>query len=343
MKNKYPVEVSPSGAVILGHRISCDGFHRDYRVRVQTHVHSDHMDSFETSKGLQNIFMSEPTRQLLIAEFDAELPYRENIFVMEMGVPCTAEDSQICLLRSGHMLGAVQVGVQVRSGLRLGYSGDFQWPLDDVIKVDALVVDSTYGSPARKREYSQAEADSRFLALVLRQLKRGPVHVNAHRGTLQRGLQVLSGQIDCSLVASARLCSEVEVYREHGYSIAPIAQANTGPGKVALKEGKYIRVYGMGDQLPVEIGKATMITLSAYMSRPDDPVMEFSDCSYSVALSNHADFTGTIEYIRATGAQYVVTDNTRGGHAVELAQEVMRLLGIPACPSSAAWSHEWGV
>jgi len=62
-----------------------------------------------------------------------------------------------------------------------------------------------------------------------------------------------------------------------------------------------------------------------------------------VALSNHADFAGTIDYIRTTGARYVVTDNKRGGHAVELAQEVTRLLGIPARPSTVAWSNEWGV
>ena len=65
--------------------------------------------------------------------------------------------------------------------------------------------------------------------------------------------------------------------------------------------------------------------------------------SAAVALSNHADFSGTLEYIRATGARYVVTDNTRGGHAAELAQEVTRQLGIPARPSTVAWSREWGL
>jgi putative mRNA 3-end processing factor len=50
MNNAYPIDVFPSGAVILGQRICCDGFHRDYEVRVQTHVHIDHMDRFETSK-----------------------------------------------------------------------------------------------------------------------------------------------------------------------------------------------------------------------------------------------------------------------------------------------------
>src|SRR5262249_38014180 len=147
MNNDFPIDVFPSGAVVLGDRISCDGFHRDYQVRVQTHVHLDHMDSFETSKGSQNIFMSEPTRRLLVCEFNADLPYRENVYALEMGVPRTVDGQKVTLLHSGHMLGSVQVAVELADNRRLGYSGDFRWPLEDVIEVDALVVDSTYGSP----------------------------------------------------------------------------------------------------------------------------------------------------------------------------------------------------
>ena len=113
MKNAYPIDVFPSGTVVLGDRISCDGFHRDYEVRVQTHVHIDHMDNFNTSKGSQNIFMSEPTRKLLVCEFNADLPYRENIYALEIGVPRAVDDHEVTLLHSGHMLGSVQVAVQL--------------------------------------------------------------------------------------------------------------------------------------------------------------------------------------------------------------------------------------
>ncbi|HEV3083917.1 MAG TPA: hypothetical protein VGY66_29310, partial [Gemmataceae bacterium] len=129
-------------------------------------------------------------------------------------------------------------------------------------------------SPDRKREYSQDEAETRFLDLVLRQLRRGPVYVNAHRGTLQRALQVLSGHLDCPFVGSPRLCSEAAVYRDFGYAIAPIIQVKSPEGRAIIKEGKFIRLFGTGDQQPVEIGEATSIQLSAFMSRPDDPVME---------------------------------------------------------------------
>jgi putative mRNA 3-end processing factor len=342
MKNSYPIDVFPSGTVVLGNRISCDGFHRDYEVRVQTHVHSDHMDNFDTSKGSQNIFMSEATRRLLVCEFNADLPYRENVYALEMGQPRTVGDHQVTLLHSGHMLGSVQVAVQLANGMRLGYSGDFRWPLEEVIEVEALVIDSTYGSPERKREYTQELAEERFLSLVLGRLMRGPVYIKAHRGTIQRALQILTGQINCPMLGSARLCSEAEVYREHGYAIDKICQTTSEEGRAHLRSGKFIRFYGTGDEFPVQIARGSTITLSAYMSRPDDPIMEYSDIAFSVALSNHADFVGTLDYIKATKAKYVVTDNTRG-HAAELAQEVTRRLGILARPSTTTYSREWGL
>ncbi len=343
MKIAYPIEVYPSGTVALGDRISCDGFHRDYPVRVQTHVHDDHMDNFETSKGLQNLFMSEATRQLLVCEFDADLPYRDNVYPVRIGETQDLDGHKLTLLHSGHMLGSVQVAVETPLGMRLGYSGDFRWPLEQVIEVDALVVDSTYGSPDRKREYTLAEAEERFLTLVHNRIMRGPIHVKAHRGTLQRALSILSGQVNCPILGSARLCEEVQVYRNHGYTIGDICRINTEDGRWHVKSGRFIRLYGKGDgEPPIQLLRGSTITLSAYMSRQDDPVMEYSDCSFGVALSNHADFEGTLEYVRATKAKHVVTDNTRG-HAVELAREIQHRLGISARPSSTQYSREWGL
>ena len=97
-----------------------------------------------------------------------------------------------------------------------------------------------------------------------------------------------------------------------------------------------------GDRRPVDTGEATSIVLSAYMSRLDNPVMEYSEQSFCVALSDHADYKETLEYVRATGASKVITDNCRGGHGVELALALRRELGIEAEPSQSQYEREWG-
>ena len=336
-------DVTSSGAVLLGDQVVCDGFQRDRRCRVQTHVHDDHMQDFERSKGLQSLYMSEATRSLLIAEFNADLEYRDNIIAVSYGSTFRCDGGRATLLSSGHMLGAVQVGVETTDGHRVGYSGDFHWPLDDVIRVDALVIDSTYGSEASVRRYSQEQAEARFLELVYQKLGSGSVHVNAYRGTTQRALEVLSGRIGVPFIGSARLCREVAVYQQFGCAVGDLTLATSAEGKDVLKGTKYIRFYSKGDRSPVDLKEGAKIVLSAFMNKTSDPVIEYTDRSYSVALSDHADFDGTLEYISASGAKYVVTDNTRHGHAVELALAIKRRLGISARPSSNLESPEWGV
>ena len=336
------VDVTSSGAILLGDHVVCDGFQHDRTSRAQTHVHDDHMHDFERSKGLQNLYMSEATRSLLIAEFNADLEYRENIIAVPHDSTVSCDGGHLILLPSGHMLGAVQVALETPGGRRLGYSGDFHWPIDDVIQVDELVIDGTYGTEVSIREYSQEQAETRFLQLLYEKLRKGSVHVKAYRGTIQRALQILSGNIDVPLIASTRLCDEVAVYQQYGCAIGDLMLATSPKGQEALRGTRYVRFYSKGDRTPVDLKEGTKIVLSAFMNKTTDPVIEYSDRSYSVSLSEHADFTGTLEYIVATGATSVVTDNTRG-HGVELALAIKHRLGIKVRPSSNLESHEWGI
>lgn len=339
---EYPIKLSWSGAIRLGEEVVCDGFHFGAAARVQTHVHDDHMHGFEESKGYQQVLMTEETKRLLIAEFNADLIYRDNIVPLVPGIPATCGSSKVTLVRSGHMMGAAQVQVQLKDGLRLGYSSDFQWPLQEPIQVDVLVVDSTYGSPDSVRLYSQEDAESQLVDLVRRRLPWGPVHIKAHRGTIQRSLQILSTEINCPLVGSPRFCREADVYRHGGYTIGDLLNVRTPAGMSAMENERFVRFYGKGDGMPADFDGGTTITLSAFMSRPDTPLAEYSERSYRIAMSNHADFLGTLEYIRATGASTVIVDNTRGGKAFELAREVRDRLGIEAVVPEVATLREWG-
>ena len=342
MKLDYPIDVSASGAVSLGPDVSCDGFLWRATARVQTHVHVDHMGGFASSKSQQRIIVSEPTRDLLFADYNADLPYRSNITALKDLAPYMVNGSQVTLVSSGHMLGAVQVQVELECGMRLGYSGDFQWPMERPIGVDALVVDCTAGSPASVRQFSQGDCEEQFVHLLNRRLIEGPVYIHAHRGTLQRALQLISAEIACPIIGSQRVCKDVAVYRSCGYGIGDIISFDSNEGRNLLQEQRIIRVYLLGEQLPADIGDGTKVVLSAYFTRPDAPIVEYSDRAFGVALSNHADFNGTLEYIKSTGAIFVLTDNSRHGRGYDLALEISRRLSIHARPSSNVTTREWG-
>jgi len=337
------IDVSARGAVMLGDKVTCDGFVFGFPYRVQTHIHEDHMEGFDSSKGYQHILMSEATKELLVVELDADIEYRSNIHAIPLGSRYRGEGIELEMLSSGHMVGSAQVAVTIPGGMKAGYSGDFNWPLEKVIQVDTLVVDSTYGSPSSKRGYSQEDAYNRFVELVLEKVKTCPVLIKAHPGTLQRALELLDGELTCPILASRRLAAEAEVYRRFGYSISTLIVVDSIEAQLAMKEGRYIRLYGKREIPPSDPSGNTVIILSAYMTSPNEPLLELSEWSYRVAMPSHADFEGTLEYVKATGATAVVTDNSRGGHAIELAVALKRRLGIEARPSSEAFSRSWGV
>ena len=329
------VDVFFNGTVRLGSNTLCDGYAYGFPFRVQTHIHDDHMGEFNRSKGFQDLFMSQETRKLLIAERNADLAYRDNIIPISWGIERNLEDgSTLFLLPSGHMLGSCQVVLELPNGIRCGYSGDFAWPLEDVMQVDQLVVDSTYGNPSSVRRYSQDEAESRLLEIVSQRLRYGSVHIKAHRGTIERVLHVLAGNVGVPILVSAELKREITVYQDHGFAAETLETLESPAGKLALRERSYVRLYSKGDALGNELSEGTCVTCSAYMVNSDDPLLKFSERAYRVALSNHADFEGTLAYIVATGAKQVVTDNTRN-HGIDLAMAInRRLKGVHAIPST---------
>lgn len=329
------IDVFANGAVTLGDHIVCDGYVTGRAYRVQTHVHEDHMEGFTTSKGEQDFLLSPGTYDLLVAEKNADLQYRDNFHPLEAGSSESLLDgSSVELVPSNHMLGACQVAVTLPCGSRLGYSGDFGWPIERVIEVDQLVVDSTYGSPRSVRSYTQEEVEARLWEIICGALRAGTVHVHAYRGTIERVLRLLGQGTGVPVLASDRLIQEVEVYARHGYPVCDLFSISSDAGRDALRERSYVRVYSKGDRFPNELVEGTSVTCSAFICGPDDPVMQHSERVFRVALSNHADFEETLAYVEATGAKRVVTDNTRN-HGCELSLALNeRLSGVEASPSS---------
>ena len=337
------VDVFDNGAVRLGTNVVCDGFVEGYPFRVQTHIHEDHMAEFDKSKGFQDLFMSPETYALLVAERNADLEYRDNLHRVPRGKVHALEDgSKLSMLPSNHMLGACQVALELPDGRRIGYSGDFGWPIDQVIAVDELVVDSTYGGPDSKRGYTQADAEDCLLNLVSTRLRHGPVHIKAHRGTIERALQVLGGNVNVPILSSGRLIREVEVYQRYGLAGGGLETLDSDAGCSAVKGRSYIRLYSKGDGFGNEPVDGTSIICSAYfMVKDDHPLRAYSDRSYQVALSNHADFDETLEYVKATGAKQVITDNTQT-HGIDLAVSINSLLqNVRAEPSTNSLAPRW--
>jgi hypothetical protein len=151
---------------------------------------------------------------------------------------------------------------------------------------------------------------------------------------------VLGGNVGVPVVASPRLIREVHVYQQHGFAAEDLVSLDSDEGRAAIREKAYVRLYSKGDGFGKEQIEGTSVTRSAYMADPRHPLVKYSERAYKVALSNHADFNGTLEFVRATGASRVVTDNTRN-HGVRLALAIRERLGVDAEPSSDRVGPRW--
>ena len=288
--------------------------------------------------------MSIPVRDLLTYDHP-DFDFRANIHTLRSGETWSYGQSTVSLQPSGHMLGAAQVVVELSDGRRLGYSGDFSWPLDRPIEVSALVVDATYGSPDSDRSYDQKTADEKLVDLIRKRLPFGPIQLLGNPAVIERALMVATvSEVtkDIPVIANPRLCSSVEVHRSHGWPIIQVVDVDNEDGHSALRGRRYIRCWQLSEGGRVDgIVEGTTITLTKYRAR--NVVEQFGESNYRVGMSNHADFAGTLEYVERTGAEYIVTDASRVqlDRARVLADALRKELGVVAVSSSNAVRHRW--
>jgi putative mRNA 3-end processing factor len=330
--------------VVLGPPLICDGFAEEVPNRAQTHLHSDHMEHFDRSKGRQQIFMSLETKELLLQHGDSALPFRTNLHAVPAGKTMDLGDGfQMELVPSGHMLGSSQVVLEYPDGYRVGYSGDFDYPLDNVITVDELVVDSTYGGFRSNREFSQSEALESLKDLFCSRIAHGPVLFKGHRGVVPPALEALSDTMPLPVVATPEHALDFAVYERNGFTLPEWREVSSSKVEESFSLGHRVVVASLGNRCIPNSQEVSIISLRRDWTQRE-PVLRVGDRAWHVGLSSHADLQGTLAYIRDTGASVVLTDNVRGSsHGIELAQTVRAQLGIEAVACPTVQSDAWGM
>jgi hypothetical protein len=320
--------------------ITVDGYRPDASVRVQSHVNDDHMGHFNRSKSAQHIICSAASKDLLIAELGGDLPFRGNVEGIPMGWPKELDDATLTLYPSGHILGSAQVTVKTKFGV-VGYSGDFGYPLDFVPKVDALVLDATYGSPTSKALNTREQVVEYSCGAIFDALSSGPVCLAGTRGALHSYLEEMSKiEIGMSvpIICSTRRWAEIEVYRNHGLFIGDVALDGTDEAERLIKDGYYIRVISKGDsiaEVPLN-GRpySASFVLNSKCRADDDPVSQLASNLFVIAYSNHGDFDATIDYVHRSGASFVLTDGSRSPRqAAPLAKYLQTEIGVKSTVS----------
>lgn len=322
--------VTKRGAVLLGDSIACDAYAENRPLRVVTHAHADHTGGLRWSlRECQKVLMTEATRDLIEAMEGPLGEKGKNIKTLKYGKSMRFNGEKITLLKAEHILGACQVLVESQDGLRVGWTGDFKIDGTPVLNdVDTLVVESTYGSPSCRRNFD-VDVKKLLVRMVEERLRDGAVYVFGYHGKLQEVMQILhDAEVSVPFVMPEKVYHISKVGELHGMHLGCLTQSHEKEGKQLLEENlPCVAFYHMNQRGSVGHG-SPRICVSGWEFR--SPCRCVGPNDYIVALSDHSDFDGLIEYVRQAKPKRVITDNHGGGHGEALAKEIQKRLGIPA-------------
>jgi len=322
--------VSQHGAILLGDSVACDAFEEVRPLRVVTHAHADHLAGLRRSlKSCDKVMMTSATRDLIGVVNGSMSLDNGTVKLLDYGEPFEYGDEQITLLKADHILGAAQVLVENSMGNRVAYTGDFRVDgTEPLMDCDTLVVEATYGSPWFKRAF-KVNIKELLVSMVEEKLRQGTVYVFGYYGKLQEVMQILRRADVCvPFVMPERVFHVSEICEAHGMQVGDFTLSTAKEGKELLdKDLPCVAFYHMNTRQKVGL-RSSRICVSGWEFR--SPCRQIGEREHLVALSDHSDFNGLLDYVERSKPKRVVTDNYRVNHGVTLAKEISKRLGIPA-------------
>jgi putative mRNA 3-end processing factor len=251
-----------------------------------------------------------------------------SIETLEYGKPLKFDDESLTLFKAQHILGAAQVLVESASGERVVWTGDFRLDGTPVLECDTLVVESTYGSPSCRRQFN-VDVRKLFVQMVEERLKAGTVYVFGYHGKLQELMQLLvDADVQVPFVMPEKVYEVSKVCERHGMPLGELNLSNEKEGKMLLGENlPCVAFYHMNSRGKVGLNNERICVSGWEFHHACKRIDEKENI---LALSDHSDFDGLIEYVRQAKPKRVITDNHAGGHGEALAKEITRRLCIPA-------------
>jgi putative mRNA 3-end processing factor len=320
--------VTKCGAVLLGNSVACDA-HDDRRpLRVVTHAHADHLAGLRTSvKTCDKVLMTKATRDLIRIIEGPDALAGGNVKTLEYGKAMSYGDERVTLVKADHIIGAAQVLVEEDNGTRVVYTGDFRIDGTPVLECDTLVVEATYGDPSCRRDFG-VDVHELLVSMVERQLKDGTVFIFGYHGKLQEVMQILTdADVNVPFVMPERVFKMAKVCERHGMRLGCLTPTSLHEAREMLNENlPCVAFYHMNMRGTVGLD-ASRISVSGWEFH--SACRKIGNREHVIALSDHSDFDGLIEYVKRSKPKRVITDNFRS-NGESLAREINKRLGIKA-------------
>jgi putative mRNA 3-end processing factor len=292
------------------------------RIGIVSHGHSDHI-------GRHEHFVATPaTAAFLRIRAGDDLRGTE----LAYGVAHTIGEHTVELFPAGHILGSAMVRVTGERG-SLAYTGDFKLSPSftaepaQVPKADAVVMESTYGSPEWVFP-SREELRDRLVELVRDVIRRDrtPILLAYSLGKAQEAAAMLRDS-GVPLVMHKVVARISAVYERHGVSLGEYEvwgrQASMFGRSTNELRGKGIIIPPhMTDEIRrVHRGETIALTGWSLLSTGGGRA---AGAEHGIPLSDHADFNELVTFAETCGAKTIYVTHGAKGFAEELRRRGMR-------------------
>jgi putative mRNA 3-end processing factor len=321
--------VTNRGAVLLGKNVACDAFEENKPLRVVTHAHGDHMSGLSQSlRKCEKVLMTKVTKEIIDVMRGPSFLAGGSVETLDYGKTIQYEDERITFFKADHILGAAQVLVEDVEGKRIVFTGDFRIENTPVLYSDILVIEATYGSPMCRRSFG-VDIKASLANLVEKGLHYGTVYVFGYHGKLQEVMQILyKAGVRVPFVAPEKVFHISQVCEKNGMNVGQILLSTEREGRELLEANlPCLAFYHM--ESSKKVGQnGFRVCVSGWEF--DSAIRHTGENEYLVALSDHSDFNGLLEYVRRSKPEMVITDNFRVSNAEPLAREIRKRFGISA-------------
>jgi putative mRNA 3-end processing factor len=317
------IEVTSDGMRVAESPLFLDA-RRPRALSFVSHAHSDHIARHD------RVIATSATASLLAAKLGRIK--RASVVTAPYGQAFDLGALKLSLHPAGHVKGSAQILIR-REGRRILYTGDLGLSPSmtaeaaEVVPCDVLILESTFGHP-RYRLPPRPEALARVDEFVAAAFRRNEVPV-LQAYALGKGQEIIAhlARRGIPVRAERSIGAMTAAYRVAGCDL-PIPHRFSGtvePGEVLLVPPHPTRGCSLR-----EVPRRRTAVLTGWAV--DAGAARRYGADEAIALSDHADCQGLLEYAAATGARRVFTVH---GFCQHLAKE-LRANGIQAQPLDKA-------
>ena len=325
--SKYPIIIERDGAIAISDSIVIDG-HREVsgRLRVVTHIHSDHTVNLASS--IRSSYRIVGTHITLSWLPVLGYPVGSNSVWLDYGSSIKVGSFRLELVRSHHIPGTAQVLLESEDGHRIVYSSDFKKPgrTTPVVEADVLVIDAVYGRPTYVREFDDVIEDL-LVDLVKQLLSQGGVHIYGYYGKINEVMDLLRGSgVDAPFVVPQKVYMMTKKVEALGIRVRDYLLAGSEEAEQVLRDGWYIYLDHTSRASSRTPRGASSILLSGWEF--EKPIKRVAPRTWHVAFSDHSDFRGLVRYVSGVRPRAVYVVRARSNGAEEFASYLSKNLGI---------------